>query len=320
MSRLFDGARAFNEDIGAWDTSGVTSMNSMFNDALSFDQDLGGWRVDKVTDMYRMFDDASSFDQDLGWCVDDDVDLERRSTPVRVDVVRHVIQGTCPPSPAPTSAPTPRPTREDEGDTDVGALVASLCVVGAFLVVCGIICEEVLLFEEREGRGGSKNAATDDGRCVRRRVSGRLGLKFDGTSTRVKEVFSDSPLVGKVYPGDVLKSVNGVLTFGTYLAIMPTTAAPRRSCFCENNSPRRPCTQRPSSAWAPWKRGPRRRPSAAPSVQVRSRPPRHRSLGPTTATLFSLPPTPHSPPRFSMCQPICPFGAYLPRAPPIFWR
>ena len=58
---------------------------------------------------------------------------------------------------------------------------------------------------------------------------GTLGLKFNGTSTRVKEVFSDSPLVGKVYPGDVLKSVNGALTFGKYLAAAADDCAAYRT-------------------------------------------------------------------------------------------
>ena len=72
---------------------------------------------------------------------------------------------------------------------------------------------------------------------------GTLGLKFNGTSTRVKEVFSDSPLVGKVYPGDVLKSVNGVLTFGTYLATAADDCAAYRTLvFLRKKQPMRPAT------------------------------------------------------------------------------
>ena len=88
------------------------------------------------------------------------------------------------------------------------------------------------------------NAATDDGDIITVEAPpGTLGLKFDGTSTRVKEVFSDSPLVGKVYPGDVLKSVNGVLTFGTYLAAAADDCAAYRTLvFLRKKQPMRPAT------------------------------------------------------------------------------
>ena len=42
MSNLFEYETSFNEDIGAWETSGVTSMNNMFYEASSFNRDIGG--------------------------------------------------------------------------------------------------------------------------------------------------------------------------------------------------------------------------------------------------------------------------------------
>jgi hypothetical protein len=70
MSKLFNGAYAFNDDIGGWNVSGVTDMGSMFDSAENFNQPLNNWVVSKVTNMDSMFNQATSFNQNIsGWCV-----------------------------------------------------------------------------------------------------------------------------------------------------------------------------------------------------------------------------------------------------------
>ena len=124
-------AVSFNDDISAWDTSGVTKMAYMFMEVSSFNQPLNGWNVAKVTDMVgtfqsasafnqplgdwsinevtsmaNMFFYASSFDQDLGWCVDTGVDLAYAFTStVCAAASCGVVQGGC--TNAPTASPAP---------------------------------------------------------------------------------------------------------------------------------------------------------------------------------------------------------------------
>ena len=48
---MFYWAEAFNQPLNNWDTSKVTSMESMFAHATAFNQPLNNWDTSKVTDM-----------------------------------------------------------------------------------------------------------------------------------------------------------------------------------------------------------------------------------------------------------------------------
>ena len=186
---------------------------------------------------------------------------------------------------------------DDDEDSDGGAAFVILCVVGALFPACGILYVFAKKYAAKSAKVAATtgvtavpNAAADDGTTITVEAPpGRLGLEFEGTSAIVKEVLFDSPLVGKVHPGDVLKSVNGVaVTGGKCLTnavaaaddgTNPRTLAAKATArAADATGDRRPHGHRGS--------GPRRRRLRSASGTGDARPPRHRHFGPGTLTLF----------------------------------
>lgn len=66
MEGVFWGAELFNQDISGWNTSNVTSMRYMFYEAESFNNPLSDWDTSSVTNMGMMFFGAKQFNQDIG--------------------------------------------------------------------------------------------------------------------------------------------------------------------------------------------------------------------------------------------------------------
>ena len=65
MDDLFERLKMFNEPIGSWDVSNVTSMSMMFQGCEAFNQPLDKWNVSKVTSMRVMFKGCVAFNQSL---------------------------------------------------------------------------------------------------------------------------------------------------------------------------------------------------------------------------------------------------------------
>jgi len=66
MHNMLANASNFNQNTAGWDVSAVTNMWNMFGGAKAFNQAIGDWDVSAVLNMQSMFLSASAFNQDIG--------------------------------------------------------------------------------------------------------------------------------------------------------------------------------------------------------------------------------------------------------------
>lgn len=65
MESMFENALSFNQPIDNWNTSAVTTTTYMFRNASAFNQPIANWNVAAVTNMAQMFENATSFNQPI---------------------------------------------------------------------------------------------------------------------------------------------------------------------------------------------------------------------------------------------------------------
>jgi surface protein len=66
MDSMLRGAYAFNQNISSWNTAAVTTMQTMFRGASSFTQNISSWNTAAVTNMAEMFQENTAFNQNIG--------------------------------------------------------------------------------------------------------------------------------------------------------------------------------------------------------------------------------------------------------------
>lgn len=66
MAHIFEGQKAFRDDLSAWNVSKVTTMEGMFDGCEVFMGGLAYWSVSRVTNMHSTFRNCHVFNDEIG--------------------------------------------------------------------------------------------------------------------------------------------------------------------------------------------------------------------------------------------------------------